>query len=245
MFVFKKVVSVFLTPMALCWLILLAGLFLLLFTRKKKASKILLTLGVGLIYLFSFQPLSSVFLAPLENQYPYYRGTDAVQYILVLGGGAVDDPRLPAASQLSDASLNRLVEGIGVYRRIQGAKLIFSGKNVAGLMADTAQLLGVKAGDIIVEKNPRDTKDEARALKPVIGESPFILVTSACHIPRAMALFRKQGMHPIAAPAQYMNRVDDTFNIGFFLPSPGVIHRIDRAWHEYLGLAWAKLRGQI
>ena len=245
MFVFKKIIAAFLTPMALCWEISFCGLILLWFTRKKKAAKILLTIGLGLLYLLSFRPLSSAFLTPLENRYPYYQGRDAVSYILVLGGGAVDDPRLPTTSQLSDPSLNRLVESIVIYRRIQGAKLIFSGKKVARLMSAAAQSLGVKESDILVEASGRDTKDEARYIQRIVGKAPFILVTSASHIPRAMALFEKRGMYPIPAPVRYMVRGEYILSPGFFLPSPGELYKTERAWHEYLGLLWAKLRGQI
>jgi len=245
MFLLKKFIAAFLTPMALCWEILLCGIILLWFTRKKKAAKIFLTIGLGLLYLLSFRPLSSAFLSPLENRYPYYKGSDTVSYILVLGGGSVDDPRLPVFSQLSDPSLNRLVEGIGIYRRIQGAKLIFSGKKVAALMSSAAQSLGVKENAILVEKSARDTKDEARTIQRIVGKAPFILVTSAAHIPRAMALFEKRGMHPIAAPVRYLVRGEYYLNAEFFLPSPGELYKTERAWHEYLGLIWAKIRGQI
>jgi len=245
MFVVKKFIAAFLTPMALCWEISFCGLILLWFTRKKKAAKILLTIGLGLLYLLSFRPLSNAFLTPLENSYPYYQGRDTVSYILVLGGGAVDDPRLPTASQLSDPSLNRLVEGIGIYRRIQGARLIFSGKKVARLMSAAAQSLGVKESDILIEASARDTKDEARTVQRIVGKAPFILVTSASHMPRAIALFKKRGMHPIPAPVRYMVRGEYTLNAEFFLPSPGELYKTELAWHEYLGLLWAKFRGQI
>ena len=245
MFVFKKFIAAFLTPMALCWGIAFCGLILLWFTRKKKAARILLTIGLGLLYLLSFRPISSAFLMPLENSYPYYQGRDDVSYILVLGGGSVDDPRLPIASQLSDPSLNRLVEGIGIYRRIQNVKLIFSGAKVARLMSAAAQSLGVKENDILIETNSKDTRDEARNIRRIVGKAPFILVTSASHIPRAMALFKKRGMYPIPAPVRYMVRGEYILNPEFFLPSPGELDKTGRAWHEYLGLLWAKLRGQI
>jgi len=245
MFIIKKLIAAFLTPMALCWEISFCGLMLLWFTRKKKAARIFLTIGLGLLYLLSFRPISNAFLTPLENRYPYYRGYDAVSYILVLGGGSVDDPRLPIASQLSDPSLNRLVEGISIYRRIRGARLIFSGIKVGRLMSVAAQSLGVKESDIIVEKDARDTKDEARNIQRIVGDMPFILVTSASHLPRAMALFQKRGMRPIAAPGRYLVRGKNSLNVEYFLPNPGDLYKTQQAWHEYLGLLWARLRGQI
>ncbi len=62
----------------------------------------------------------------------------------------------------------------------------------------------VKSEDIVLETKATDTKDHPIYVKKIVGKDRFILVTSASHMPRAMALFRKHGMEPIAAPTDYM-----------------------------------------
>ena len=77
-----------------------------------------------------------------------------------------------------------------------------------------------------------------------MGKDRFILVTSASHMRRSQALFRKLGMDPIAAPTDYES-TGQGLRLSDFYPSVGELHKADLALHEYLGLAWAKLRGKI
>ena len=130
----------------------------------------------------------------------------------MLGGGHVSDPRLPANSQISAAALGRVVEGVRLYKAIPGSKLLLSGGAVfdpvpeAEVMAQIAGLLGVKPQDIRLESDSRDTAEEAEIIAKMIGREKFILVTSAAHMPRSMALFRKRGLQPIPAPADFLVR---------------------------------------
>ena len=79
------------------------------------------------------------------------------KWIVVLGGGHVSDPRLPANSQISAAALGRVVEGVRLHKAIPGSKLLLSGGAVfdpvpeAEVMARIAVLLGVKPQDIRLE----------------------------------------------------------------------------------------------
>jgi len=79
-----------------------------------------------------------------------------------------------------------------------------------------------------------------------VGKDKFILVTSAAHMPRAMGLFRKQGMEPIPAPTDYMaGEREGGLRLGMFFPSAGSLEKAGSAIHEYLGMVWGKLRSQI
>jgi uncharacterized SAM-binding protein YcdF (DUF218 family) len=60
-----------------------------------------------------------------------------------------------------------------------------------------------------------------------------------------MALFRKQGMDPIPAPAGQTAKARQVLTPDLFFPNSTALERSSRALHEYLGLLWAKLRGQI
>jgi len=64
-------------------------------------------------------------------------------------------------------------------------------------------------------------------------------------MPRAMALFKKQGMQPIPAPTNHLVRSSSWFWIGTLFPSADALLKSQSAFYEYLGLLWAQLRGQI
>ncbi len=76
-------------------------------------------------------------------------------------------------------------------------------------------------------------------LKKIVGNHPFILVTSAYHMPRAMALFTAQHMHPIPAPTQFIGLTQ--LSIKTVIPNASSLFLSDLAIHEYLGLWWAKI----
>ena len=165
----------------------------------------------------------------------------------------LDDENMTANSQLYDSSVSRLVEGIRIHHRLPQTKLIVSGGPASGqtseaeVMAGTASLIGVDRQNIVLEKTSLDTEDQAILVKNIIGNDDLILVTSASHMPRSMALFKKQGMRPIAAPTDYKTRGQGQvrFRILNFYPGARHILMIEMAMHEYLGMVWGKMRGRI
>ncbi|MCJ8300629.1 MAG: envelope biogenesis factor ElyC [Pseudomonadales bacterium] len=251
MFIFKKIIATILLPFPLALIGFGIGLYLLWFTKWQRLGKLAMTLGVLILLIFSSAPVSYLLVSPLEYRYPAYDvGNESVNFVVVLGSGHVSDPRLPVTSQIGSASLVRLIEGIRIYKANPGAKLIVSGAGGqdpvpnAEVVANVALALGVPRVDIIEEPRARDTANEAKLIKEIIEDAPFALVTSANHMPRAVALFRKQGLSPIPAPTNYFvkNINNQSFSLRF---SAGSLQQANSAIHEYLGLAWAKLRGQI
>jgi uncharacterized SAM-binding protein YcdF (DUF218 family) len=147
-------------------------------------------------------------------------------------------------------TLARLVEAIRLKRQIPEAKLVLSGgfggtPLHAELLADAAVALGVPRPELVLETRTFDTADEARFIHETVRDAPFILVTSASHLPRAVALFQKQGMSPLPAPADYGALDDPGLSPYSFLPAPLGIMKLERALHEYLGLIWGRLRGLL
>ena len=67
-------------------------------------------------------------------------------------------------------------------------------------LRELADDLGVDVPRADVLGTPLDTAQEARAIAALIGRAPFILVTSAYHMPRAMRLMLQAGLDPIPAP---------------------------------------------
>ena len=81
-------------------------------------------------------------------------------------------------------------------------------------------------------------------LKKTLGKDSFYLVTSACHMPRSMAMFKKMGTRPIAAPADFQAVWGTQRGIDFF-PKADALSDSERAFHEYLGLLWGWWRGLL
>lgn len=262
MFLLKKIISGLISPLAFCLSVQLIGLFLLWFTRKQRHGLILITIGILLFGLLSFQPIPNMLLGFLEHQHPALlmdaasKGVPSEvdhfpQWVVVLGGGILSDPSLPENSQLSGASLIRLVEAIRVQKMYAEIKLIIAGGVVydcsadSEVMAKVAYDLGLAEKDIVLVTDAKDTKEQARQVRLIIGNDPHILVTSASHMPRAVALFRKLGMSPISAPTDFWVKRKQRLAPGIFFPSANSLRKVEKALHEYLGIIWAKIRNLI
>ncbi len=254
MFVFKKIVSVFLYPLPIALLVLIVGVALLWRGRQPVWGRRLVTAGLFLLLLFSFKPVPELAVRVLEDRYAVFapeRYADAsVRWVVVLGGGINDDPSLPPNDQVAAVSLVRLVEGVRILGFYPEARLLLSGGGYfstipeAAAMREVALMLGVDPARIVAETGSVDTEDQAAKVRALVGEAPFVLVTSALHLPRSMALFEQQGLRPLPAPTQHLNRRTARFNPGTFSPTSGNLSKLTSAWHEYLGLMWAALRGR-
>ena len=169
----------------------------------------------------SYDGIPNVLIKQLESKYPplcltvisdtaVSNDISSVKCIVVLGGGHISDPKIPITSQISGATLVRLIEGIRLHKKIPGSKIILSEGKVFDVaagseaMAEVAKAIGISQEDLILESESKDTADEARIIKPMIGDDKFILVTSAVHMPRSVAMFERLGMHPIPAPTDYL-----------------------------------------
>lgn len=250
----KKLISNWLLPLpfGLFWIAI--GVLILLAKRSRRLGIISISMGFFIITLFALNPVSTSLLHTLQSQYaPLTLPPNDVDKIVVLGGGVSGGKDYPPNLTLSASSLSRLIEGIRLLKLVEknhpDALLILSGGRVfqspavAGKMRNTALMLGVSEKNTLLEDGSRDTHEEAIYLQKIMGDKPFILVTSAFHMPRAMALFQTLSMHPIAAPTQFLGQHYNP--LFWYIPNANSLIYSDLAIHEYLGMAWANLLGYI
>jgi uncharacterized SAM-binding protein YcdF (DUF218 family) len=251
-FFLKKIVSPVLFPLPLSLEFLFVGLCLLWFTRKERAGKVLVTFGTLLLVSLSHPLLSNHLLHLLDRRYPPLAAatqvevtTPQLRFIVVLGGWSNNDPGVSVTSHISSGQMVRLVEGLRLHHAFPGSKLILSGSSgSAEGISQLAQALGASPLELLPLPQPRDTEEEACEIGAMVGPAPFILVTSAAHMPRAMGLFRKLGLKPIAAPTAYL-APEHAFGVNDLFPSAHALAESETAIYEFMGLAWAKLRGKI
>ncbi len=170
--------------------------------------------------------------------------------MVVLGGGHAPDAALPLGSQLSPASQTRLIEGIRVLRDLPGSRLLVSGgvgqrPSEAALMSAMASELGVESRRLLVEERSRDTGEQARIIRGIIGAGPCVLVTPASPMPRAMAMFRNQGIHAVPAPVGHIIHRDAPFHLSMLFPHARHLEEAEVVCHELYGLSWAWVTGRM
>jgi len=239
---------------------MLAGVALIYWTRHGRAGRGALATGLTLLILFSNKRVSRWLIRPLESRYPAIpelvaaRGVPAdlaaCQFVIVLGGGNGFSPGMAANNLLSSGSLARIVEGVRLLRHVSHARLVVSGpggpkrETHATVLARTAQTLGIPAERILYIDQARDTEEEAIAARRLPGDTPVALVTSAWHMPRAMALFRHAGLRAIPCPADYTTHAGDDADFSDLLCDVSSLERSTLAVRERIGYFWIWLRGR-
>ncbi|HVC02257.1 MAG TPA: ElyC/SanA/YdcF family protein [Steroidobacteraceae bacterium] len=222
-----------------------AGAVLRLVRRRRAASSIWLA-AACVVYLSATAPVANALLMPLENRYPPIeetRNLPSVKYIVVLGSGYAPRNWLPVTAALDCDGLARIAEGVILMRRIPGAHLIVSGgpsgTGVPSALgyAKFAREMGVEPQMISSLDKSLDTAEEARSVAAAVGDSSFILVTSAYHMPRAMRLMRLAGEMPIPAPTGQLAPRHLRFGWRAWLATTRSLRKTERAIHEYLALA--------
>lgn len=245
----KSLLLTVLFPLPFTLLLLLGALACLWWTSRQTLGKWLVALA-AVVLMGSVAPLwSSWVVTSLERQYPALTSDAAlqavlgVQYIVILGSSYATDAALTPTSRHTKASLTRVIEGLWLHRRLPHAKVILSGggrgRPEAEVMLDLLIGLGMSIDQVLLEPHSRNTFEEVRQLKTMIGDSRFLLVTSAVHMPRAMALFEASGLHPIAAPT------DQSSLAASPIPSSHYLARLEAALYEHIALVKERWMGRI
>lgn len=257
----KNLVAFLLEPLSLVLLTGTVGLALTLGQRWRRTGRLLSALSLLLLFAAGNRWVSGRLVEPLESRYPpvgEFTADGALppqlaacRFVVVLGGGHEDSDAMPALARLSDPARARLTEGLRILRQLPAATLVVSGpRRAAGLpthaevLAEAAVSLGVDRARIRLLNDTHTTEDEAAQLGPVVGDAPVALVTSALHMPRAVALCTAAGLHVTPCPADRLYLRPPRrrwFEILWNAPS---LEHTTAAVHEYLGRCWSALRGR-
>lgn len=187
------------------WVLLLLLLAAIAFQRGK--------FGLGQVYLYSsiatyvvlgIFPIGELLLLPLEGRFPTRPHVEAPVGIIVLGG-AEDYRRTQATGlpELNEAA-ERFLTGIALAKAYPDSSILFSGGSGAILSSDAsnarvpAQIFaegGISASRLLLENTSRNTAENAvLALRlDLPSGGPWLLVTSAFHMPRALGAFCAAG----------------------------------------------------
>jgi uncharacterized SAM-binding protein YcdF (DUF218 family) len=241
----KEIVGTVATPLTCGLLFALAGAGARLAGWRRSSIALWVT-AAFIVYLPATSPVADALLMPLESRYRPLSDTGdlpPVQFIVVLGSSYAPRDGNPITAALMGDGLVRIAEGVRLMRRVPGARLIVSGGAPAGQTASAigysrfAVDFGVDASAIVKLDTPLDTAEEASGVAALVGSAPFILVTSAYHMPRAMRLMQLAGARPIPAPTGQMAPRQIDFDARGWIPRSSSLRKTERALHEYMGLA--------
>lgn len=192
------------------WLCLvLAALTLILFlssaTRRARWVRVLAIFACVLVFIVGNPIVSQTLVGLLEQATPPFDQSAPKQFdaIVVLAGGVLDKGTLRPEPELTDLSVHRTICGADLFTRGWAPRLLLTGGDATVFgqgpqesleMKALATRLGVPGNAMTTETRSRTTYENAVETKRMLGDARVIVVTSAYHLPRALALFRKQGL---------------------------------------------------
>lgn len=242
-------------PLNLCLTLVALGLVVGLF-RRRKAGIAIAALGIAWALAWSL-PATSLWLGGLlERQYPYHEPADLpmADAIVVLGGNTANDRLNWFLPYDKETAIRRFQTAAQLYMAGRAPKILLSGGALAGDvseaqgMAHALRLSGIPESALILENASRTTYENAALTEDELKDhhiGTVLLVTSALHMTRAMAAFRKQGVPAIAAPSvpQIVQPPDQP--IPAWLPDSRTFEASRSIIKEYTGLFVYWLRGWV
>jgi len=250
-FIITKILLLLLLPPTSILALMFLGSLLL--RSHRLLGRLLITAAFLLLYGLSISPVSDALIAPLEADYrPLDVKSVKADVIVVLGGGAVDLSALGLESRPSADSLQRTVAAVKLYRSLHIPIVITGGVgdparpqlSDAAPMARMALDLDVPKKDIAIDNASFNTLASARNMKAAFAGKRMVLVTSAYHLKRSVALFQKQGLDVIPQPAGFLSGQRDRSYYAA-IPRLEYLNISSAALSERLSLTWYRLRKDL
>jgi uncharacterized SAM-binding protein YcdF (DUF218 family) len=255
-FYLSKIVGFFIQPLNFSILLLVVGL-LAIFLGWRRTGLTLDIAAAAILILSAWTSFGAVLLNPLEERFARPAAVpQAVDGIVVLGGGFEGAINKARGGYEMNSGGDRFVEAAILARRYPEAKIVVTGGTGALILegegdADTAPrlltALGVAPERLILENKSRNTHENAVFTKelvtPQAGET-WLLVTSAFHMPRSMALFGKAGFEVRPWPVDYRTSGAEGFGV-FRDNAADALQNTTVAIREWIGLLAYWLSGRI
>lgn len=259
----SKFLPLFLYPLGLLAILLLAVLVL---WKKPRLAKTILIAALVILFISGNRYVASAVARSLESQYRPEVIAAPVDSIVILGGGT--EPAIdPRQSVEINAAGDRVVYGAILARQFPEATIIVSGGDIDFLdltssspaedMVSLLELMGISDENILIQGESQNTYEDALYTCAMLKENGLrntLLVTSATHMPRSVAVFQKQGCEVIAAPTDFIvteaawqklkrpNVEEFLINL---IPSYSNLSTLTKSMKEYIGLWVYRIQGYL
>jgi uncharacterized SAM-binding protein YcdF (DUF218 family) len=264
MFIFlSKLLPLFVYPLGLASVLLLLALAA---NKDPRTRSGFIIAAIVVLWLSSTTGFSNLLARSLEWRYPTPQEIPATDVIVVLGGGTE-----PAADPRPSVEVNgagdRVLYAASLYKSGKAGHILLSGGTISWLdegsttpaedMASILTAIGVPAEALWLETESQNTYENALFSKEILAENEIdriLLVTSALHMPRSVALFEKQGLEVIPVPVDFTITEDESpqtrsnallGKIIDVIPQVSNLSLTTNAMKEYIGFFIYKLQGWL
>jgi uncharacterized SAM-binding protein YcdF (DUF218 family) len=242
--IFRTYINAFFGPTSLLGIVLILGV-LMLWKKRIKEARLILTLGVFGFVLATLSPLRFALYSVIESDPSMAIGP--YKYVVVLGARTFTREGYPVSSQLSSSLMARMIEGVRLAHENPQSILIVTGNGAgpqpeANLMYEAAVAMGISKDRIIAERESMNTKDHPVYLKSILKNDRFVMVTSAFHMSRAIKNFRAHGLEPIPMPTDFVNKQQNPFGLENLIMRGENLSALDRWFSELYSRIWTFIR---
>lgn len=243
----------FIVPLNLS-LALLFGAGVVRLLRCRRTANVLLVIGVAWGGMWSL-PATSLWAGGwLEQRYPYQapQALPQADAIVVLGGHTAGGRPNWFEDFDPGKRITRSDTAAQLYHAGRAPLIVLSGALLDGSTSEAQTMAAALTRDhvppqaLILEERSQSTRENAVFTRQELAArqiGPVLLVTSALHMPRAMAAFKRLGVDAIAAPSppQIVPPQDPEFSI--WLPNQRAFYAARSIIKEYAALILYWVRG--
>lgn len=241
--------------------LILMGLFIAIFSKNIRTKKLSLRISFGLIFLFGNGFLvNEAFLwweippiSPDAISQPYDVG-------IILTGGMIINKQSSENQIFTDKTADRFIQPLRLYNMGKLKKILISGgsadlkimrqdvKDETMKVAQLLEELGVKKEDIILERNAKNTRENAINSVKILKKNPqfgtkYLLFTSAFHARRAIGCFQKTGVKITAFPTAFKSKARSFTIDNLLIPRELNLFEAYDLVHEIIGYLVYKILG--
>ena len=243
----SKILPLLVMPLGIAMELILIALLLLRF-KKNRAAMVLTVSAFSVLWIASMPIVSHSLLGHLERDFPSIAMSEIpLDECIIVLGGAVQPPMPPRLDIDMNDGVDRVYKASQLYRAGKGRSIIVAGGNqpwspfVQSEASAILELLvdwGVPASAIVPEGDSRNTRENALNSLEIIrdlGCSQPLLVTSAAHMTRSVATFKKLGVvvFPVSADVKVVS--NPNFSVFDFLPDAGALATTSAVIREWIG----------
>jgi len=251
----SKILPLLVLPIGIVIELSLVALLLLVKDRRK-ASAVFLGCAVLVLWVSSMPVVANALMGRLERDFPAVAVQDIpASKCIVLLGGVIK----PAFAPRTDVEINEAVERVRIAARLfharKGEVIVVAGGNLpwSPIAVSEAQSIktlliewGVPASSIVLEEASRTTRENglnSMVLMDLLACDTTLLVTSAAHMKRSVAVFKKLGMAVFPVSADVRAIADPKLTLLDFLPAADALKMTTDALREWLGQWVYEMRG--
>lgn len=233
-------------PVFIIFILLVIAFFVVLHSAKKKSGALLLLLAIVLLYGFSIEPVSNYLSWNLEKDYIQNPASSKkpLDVVVVLGGGGYDIQALSETFPCPETTV-RVITAVRVFKASNPRYLVCSGKgdrkiSEAALMARMAEELGVPREKIRLDEKSGNTYQHAVEFDKMYSDKSIRigLVTSAFHMRRSEAEFRKYFKNVTTLPSSYLYSSPAGTTAIRYIPQSGRLFDNTLILKEFVGRLW-------